>query len=147
MDTSIGRLLEIGIAFVLFIVGISTFIVIQQGILSMTNEGKEAAVRESQVRMIEGTETETLITIEKLYMLLTDESIGDRSHWLGDTGYVSMAGGVTVYIDGMQFPGVTDYKGRQYLRASLLALTHSQFEKNYHVNAEGLITEIHFTGR
>lgn len=147
METSIRRLLEIGVAFILFMIGISTFIVMHQGIRSMIGEGKEATVRESQVRMIEGAAKETLTTIEELYFLLTDEHIGDRSNWLGDTGYVSMAGRVTIYIDGVEFTGVTDYKGRQNLRGSLLSLTHSQFEKDYHINAEGLITEIHFTGR
>ena len=147
METSIHRLLEIGVAFILFIIGISTFTVMHQGIMSMISEGKEATLRESQVRMIEGSAEETVTTIEQLYVLLTDESMGDRSNWLGDTGYVSMVGGVTIHIDGIEFTGVTDYKGRQNLRDSLMSLTHNQFEKDYHINAEGHMTEIHFTGR
>ncbi len=147
MDRSLGHLLEIGMAFMLFVFGLSTFLGMQGDLMNFQQEGRVAARHHEDVVISEVQQTVTYLSKEGLYFVLTEDSHLGKGNWLGESGYTSDAGGVEVYVDGLAYPVVTDYAGKRSLKLALQTLTATEFEVSYVVDASGKLTEIRYTSR
>ncbi len=147
MDKSIGQLLEIGMAFMLFVFGLSTFLGMQSNLMNFQQEGRVAARHHEDVVISDVQQTVTYLSKEGLYFILTEDSHLGKGNWLGESGYTSDAGGIKVYVDGLLYPVVTDYAGKRSLKLALQTLTATEFEVGYVVDAIGQLTEIRYTSR
>ncbi len=146
MDVSISRVLEMGLAFILFVWGLSVFILLNDGMVSLT-QGEFIHREEMQVTMLEGALSVDKTSVEEIYLILTDDAFMNQDNWLGETGYIASSGRVAIYVDGIQYTPVSDLKGRQILGMDLSSLPSTTFEKYYHCDDEGLLTELHFISR
>lgn len=147
MDKSLGHLLELGVASILFILGLSTFLTMQSNLMNFQQEGIAASQLQGDVMVSKEEETATTISKEALYFVLTEDSHLGKGNWLGEGGYASDTNGINITIDGIAYPVVTDYSGKRSLKLALQTLPSSEFEVNYVVDDEGRLREIRYIGR
>jgi len=147
MDTSVAHALEIGLSFILFVIAISTFILMYGQTLALVDVARSTNNTEEQVAVYVGEVNEAMTSLEDIYSLLTEGDLGGKEHWVNDRRYLSSLNRVKIIIDGVDYSPVKDYKGQESLRESLLLLGSRSFDKDYYVDDQGKLIEIHFTGR
>lgn len=147
MNKSIEQLLEISVAFILFVFGLSTFLTMQSGLMDHQREGRLAVTIQQDVGVTDQPVPATYVSKEGLYFVLTEDSHLGKGNWLGESGYTSDAGGIKVTVNGVVYPVVTDYRGKRSLKIALQALPYTVFDEAYVVDDQGRLSEIRYTGR
>ena len=147
MDRSLGYLLEIGVAFMLFVFALSTFFGMQNNLMAFQQEGHTLVEQNKDVELSDVETTPRYLSKEALYFVLTENSHLGSGNWLGEGGYTSTSTGIDIYIDEVLYPVVSDYSGSKSLELALRGLTATEFEAAYVVDTSGVLMEIHYTGR
>lgn len=145
MNSNVSKALEMGLGFMLFVIGLSVLITMNASTTAYIGQGRDSAQMADQVLAYEGGLGDKSFSIYDLYMLLTDETMQPEAVIVGGVTYGTPA--IEVYIDGVLFPAVSDYDGRQSLKGALGGLTFSDYDLAYVADVDGNLTEMHFTGR
>ena len=145
MDSNVSRTLELGMGFLLFVIGMTLFLSMNSKILTFSEHGKAGSETYNQVQQVLVPVADKTYSVQELYMLLTDRAMQPESTVLNGVSYGGAP--IIVTIDGTTFSPVSDFSGRRSLVTALSALTSIEFDPDYVVDGEGRITEIRFTGR
>lgn len=144
MDENIDRTLELGVAFLIFLVGLGVFIGMQMNMSEYIEMGNKRLHLDRQVIMTGEEGTMELVTKDAIYFLLTDPCNLLKDKWDGD---VESVVNLEVTIDAVDYRVVTDYVGEQSLRQALSHLTGTQYYENVQVNSKGQVTQIDFISK
>ena len=135
MDKALMHLLDMALAVMLLVLGVTVFFVSMVPIMTYTGED----ILPEDMRVTQGASSVVRDrTCSDIYILLNDGS---------QVSFVEGGPGISIYIDDVYYKGITDFNERRQLEQSISGMAYSGFDREVVVDEQGTITAIKFRGR
>jgi hypothetical protein len=148
MESSIDRALNLGFGFILFVLALSIFMTMNHAIIDYSHVAEVQFKLQDKLHVVEATTSIPIVSKAYLFHLLTDSDHLGKGLELNQvrTTY-RVDDGLEIYINGVQYPVVTDYMGIKSLTMALQGITSNAFQVREQVNFEGRVVGIYYTGQ